>query len=347
MEFLSNIVLSNKADENENFANDLLIAPLPLKGGKLDLTKLSTGDILSLENDSLYYHRHPYGRCGAENVVFYGFNEDRKPLFFGFKGIFEDGKPHTLNEIQIAMLEDFLKEPNEFENNYHAYYPLSSDVSDRIEKQITVIKEIGNNNLASEIYQPEIGITLATENIERIKIRINRMEHLVDDLLIYARAGKRAGESTQVNVPELICGIIEMHPIPESFSIIQRIDIDLIQAARTPLETVLRNLFNNALKHHDGINPRIEICAEAEGSYCLFSVIDNGPGIPDAAHERVFRLFQTLTANERAGSGIGLALAKRLTESHGGRIELAKQQGARGAFFRVWWPRFPRRDIDE
>ncbi|MES2608044.1 MAG: hypothetical protein V4544_04885 [Pseudomonadota bacterium] len=167
--FLSNIVLSNKADENENFANDLLIAPLPLKGGKLDLTKLSTGDILSLENDSLYYHRHPYGRCGAENVVFYGFNEDRKPLFFGFKGIFEDGKPHTLNEIQIAMLEDFLKEPNEFENNYHAYYPLSSDVSDRIEKQITVIKEIGNNNLASEIYQPEIGITLATENIERIK----------------------------------------------------------------------------------------------------------------------------------------------------------------------------------
>ncbi|MES2823020.1 MAG: PAS domain-containing sensor histidine kinase [Pseudomonadota bacterium] len=185
------------------------------------------------------------------------------------------------------------------------------------------------------------------KNIDRIKIRINRMEQLVDDLLIYARAGKRAGESTQINVAALIASIIELQPVPESFSIIQRIDIDFIQAARTPLETVLRNLFSNALKHHHGINPRIEIHAEAEGSYCVFSVIDNGPGIPEAAHERVFRLFQTLTATERAGSGIGLALAKRLTESHGGRVELINQEGVPGAFFRVWWPRFPRRDIDE
>lgn len=184
------------------------------------------------------------------------------------------------------------------------------------------------------------------KNIDRIKIRINRMEHLVDDLLIYARAGKSSGESAQINVTALLAGIIEMQPVPENFSIIQRIDIDVIQAAKTPLETVLRNLFSNALKHHDGIDPQIELCAEAEGNFCLFSVIDNGPGIPQSAHERVFRLFQTLTANERAGSGIGLALAKRLTESHGGRIELSNQEGKRGAFFRVWWPRFPRRDID-
>jgi PAS domain S-box-containing protein len=189
--------------------------------------------------------------------------------------------------------------------------------------------------------------TSIRKNVERIKTRISRMEHLVDDLLTYARAGKQTGEATQVHVETLINSIIEMHPVPENFSIRQRIDIDFIQAARTPLETVLRNLFSNALKHHDGVDPRIEIHAEAEGNYCLFSVIDNGPGIPEAAHERVFRLFQTLTANERAGSGIGLALAKRLTESHGGRIELANQQAGRGAAFQVWWPRFPRRDINE
>ena len=185
------------------------------------------------------------------------------------------------------------------------------------------------------------------KNIERIKLRIGRMERLIDDLLLYARAGKRAKESAAVDVYSLIADIIEMHPIPANFQILQDIRISEIYAAKIPLETVLRNLFNNALKHHSGINPTITISAEASGSYCLFKVIDNGPGIPKAAQERVFRLFQTLGNNETSGSGIGLALAKRLTESHGGQIELISNSDNKGCSFHVWWPRFARKDIDE
>jgi signal transduction histidine kinase len=74
--------------------------------------------------------------------------------------------------------------------------------------------------------------------------------------------------------------------------------------------------------------------------------VDNGPGIPKAAQERVFRLFQTLSNNEASGSGIGLALAKRLTESHGGQIELISDANNKGCSFHVWWPRFARKDID-
>ncbi|HSC69154.1 MAG TPA: PAS domain-containing sensor histidine kinase [Cellvibrio sp.] len=186
-----------------------------------------------------------------------------------------------------------------------------------------------------------------SKNIERIKLRIGRMEHLIEDLLLYARAGKRAKESTAIDVPLLIAGIIEMHPIPAAFHIQQEISINEIFAAKTPLETVLRNLFSNALKHHSGADPTIIISAEASGSYCLFKVSDNGPGIPRAAQERVFRLFQTLGNNETSGSGIGLALAKRLTESHGGQIELISTADHRGCSFHVWWPRFARKDIDE
>lgn len=184
-------------------------------------------------------------------------------------------------------------------------------------------------------------------NIARIKVRIGRMEQLIDDLLLYARAGKRAKESSAVNVHVLITDIIDMHPIPAGFQIEQDISINEINAAKVPLETVLRNLFNNALKHHSGSDPKITISAEASGSYCLFKVIDNGPGIPKAAQERVFRLFQTLGNNETSGSGIGLALAKRLTESHGGQIELISNSDNRGCSFHVWWPRFARKDIDE
>lgn len=185
------------------------------------------------------------------------------------------------------------------------------------------------------------------KNIERIRVRIGRMERLIDDLLLYARAGKRAKESTQIDVATLIAEIVEMHPIPDHFHIEQDIRLQEIVAAKIPLATVLRNLFSNALKHHTGIDPRITISAEASGSYCLFKVTDNGPGIPKNAQERVFRLFQTLSSNESSGSGIGLALAKRLTESHGGQIELVSNSENPGSSFHVWWPRFARKDIDE
>lgn len=186
-----------------------------------------------------------------------------------------------------------------------------------------------------------------TNNIGRIKVRINRMERLIDDLLIYARAGKRSKEAMIFDVAALIAGIIELHPVPPEFTIAQNIHIQLIHAAKTPLETVLRNLFNNALKHHQGEHPCIELSAEASGNYCLFTVKDNGPGIPEAAQERVFRLFQTLGNSKGEGNGIGLALAKRLTESHGGKIELSNNSNEPGCCFKVWWPRFARRDIDE
>lgn len=211
----------------------------------------------------------------------------------------------------------------------------------------------GISDLVEWIHE-DLGTTApepVTKNIGRIKLRIGRMERLIDDLLLYARAGKRANEATAVDVRTLIADMIEMHPIPATFTILQDINIAEISAAKIPLETVLRNLFSNALKHHNGINPSITLSAEASGSYCLFKVIDNGPGIPKAAQERVFRLFQTLSNNEASGigsgSGIGLALAKRLTESHGGQIELISTNERPGCSFHVWWPRFARKDIDE
>lgn len=185
------------------------------------------------------------------------------------------------------------------------------------------------------------------KNIDRIKVRINRMEKLVEDLLLYARAGKRAKEAFPINVEELVHSIIDMHPVPEAFEIKVETELHQIMAARTPLETVLRNLFSNALKHHDGKDPKITIRVEPSGSFALFIVKDNGPGIPESAQERVFRLFQTLSQTNSSGSGIGLAVAKRMTESHGGQISVVAKDGERGAEFHVLWPRFPRKDIVE
>lgn len=186
------------------------------------------------------------------------------------------------------------------------------------------------------------------KNIDRIKLRINRMENLIDDLLRYARAGKRTKDSTLIEIDKLIENILDMHPAPEGFAITTHISLNQIFAARTPLETVLRNLYNNALKHHDRqIPPEISISVEPSGSFVLFRISDNGPGIPEGAKNRLFRLFQTLSTTNNHIGGIGLAIAKRMTETHGGKIQLLTNEGQRGAEFQVYWPRFARKDIVE
>ncbi len=181
-----------------------------------------------------------------------------------------------------------------------------------------------------------------TRNLDRIRVRVDRMQSLVDTLLDYARSGMGPEQLTRVDLAALVGDVLELQPLPETFTLAIDVQVPPFLAARTPLETVLRNLMANAVKHHDRPSGRVRISASADGQFSRLDVADDGPGIPPAAHERIFRLFQTLES-DGGGSGMGLALVKRLVDSHGGRVEVVSQEGQRGTTFRVWWPRFPRR----
>ena len=182
-------------------------------------------------------------------------------------------------------------------------------------------------------------------NLDRVGIRIRRLERIIDDLLEYARAGRVSSELVLIDARALVRDALEVQPVPSGFEVTIMSSASLFKAAKVPLETVLRNLIGNAIKHHDQKNGKVGVTVEDDAAYCLFTVADDGPGIPIEAQERVFRMFQTLTASEREGSGMGLALTKRLVEAHGGHVTLESQDGQRGAKFRVWWPRFERREL--
>lgn len=187
-------------------------------------------------------------------------------------------------------------------------------------------------------------------NLARITPRIQRMESLIDDLLRYARAGKADTDYRAVSLPQLVSEILELQPLPEHFGLdTSALDARNFQAVRTPLATVLRNLLSNAVKHHDGHAGLLHVAAHPDGSHMLITVTDDGPGVPAQASRRIFQLFQTLSSSRRSEtSGIGLALCKRMTETHGGRIDvISPVAGGRGAQFRVWWPMYPRRTNDE
>lgn len=187
-------------------------------------------------------------------------------------------------------------------------------------------------------------------NLARVTPRIQRMEQLIDDLLRYARAGKTDHDYKPVSLPELVDEVLQLQPLPEGFRIATTgLDSRTFQAVRTPLTTVLRNLISNAVKHHDASQGLITIEATPEYNHMFITVTDDGPGIPEQASKRIFKLFQSLSSSRRTEtSGIGLALCKRMTECHGGSIDvISPVANGRGARFRVWWPLYPRRINDE
>lgn len=189
--------------------------------------------------------------------------------------------------------------------------------------------------------------TSIDKNIERISTRVNKMETMIENLLIYARAGNQHSKIKTIDINELLDNTLSLIEIPSNFSVTLDNSVDTIESAITPLETILRNLISNAVKHHDKAQGKIHIDCHRENSMLHFMISDDGPGIPEASKERIFRLFQTVTSSERGNTGIGLSVCRRLAETHGGRISANNNDTAKGATFHLWWPRFIRKDTHD
>ena len=182
------------------------------------------------------------------------------------------------------------------------------------------------------------------EHLRLLGTRVERMEHLLEGLFDYARAGRQS-EVAEVDVNALVGELRELLEPPPGKTIEAGPGLPTFMAARVPLLQVLLNLVGNALKHHDRAEGRVVISAREEERGYLFSVIDDGPGIPASQHRRVFQLFTTLQASDSAESvGMGLALVRRVVGRQGGRVELVSPVSeGRGTEVRFSWPRTPRR----
>jgi len=100
-----------------------------------------------------------------------------------------------------------------------------------------------------------------------------------------------------------------------------------VMADEGQLVQLFQNLIDNSIKFHGEEPPRVHVSAKQNGKEWIFSVRDNGVGIDPQYFERVFIVFQRLHGSEYTGTGIGLSIAKRIVERHGGRIWLESQSG--------------------
>ena len=171
--------------------------------------------------------------------------------------------------------------------------------------------------------------------------RTQRMEALIEGLLAYSRAGRVRHEPVQVDIGTLAREVVDLLSPPESVEILIADDLPVVRTEHLPLQQVLLNLIGNAVKHARREDARVVVSARDEGEFVEIAVKDNGPGIDPQFHARIWLIFQTLEARDKVeGTGIGLALVKKLVESQGGRVWLESSPGA-GATFRFLWPRTP------
>ena len=125
---------------------------------------------------------------------------------------------------------------------------------------------------------------------------------------------------------------------PQGFTVNFPIVLPTVVTQKIPLATVLRNLISNAIKHHHRLEGQVQVAVQDLGDWLEFQVSDDGPGIASEFHDRIFQLFQTLKPRDQVeGSGMGLAIVKKLVEARGGMITLESRVG-QGATFRFTWP---------
>ena len=171
-----------------------------------------------------------------------------------------------------------------------------------------------------------------------LRKRILRMEKLLDDMLIFYRAGKNDGVITHIDTAQIAKELFEIQNTQHGLHFEAGENLPIFNTFSTPFEQILRNLLSNSIKHHDTGQGVISLHSkQVDEKFFEFTICDDGPGIPEKYKERVFGMFQTLKPrDEIEGSGMGLALIKKIVTTYGGTVTL-KSEG-RGCCFQFTWP---------
>ncbi len=175
------------------------------------------------------------------------------------------------------------------------------------------------------------------EYLQLIKGRVIRTENLIQGILSYARIGKEIVHKEQIDVNELIEEVKDSLPENKNVSIVLREKLPTVFSERIPLFQVFTNLISNGIKYNDKEKGEIRIYHKDLGDKYEFFVEDNGPGISEQYHKRIFVIFQTLKERDSFEStGVGLAIVKKILDKRNEMINLRSTQGE-GAIFSFTW----------
>lgn len=159
--------------------------------------------------------------------------------------------------------------------------------------------------------------------IDRSGAAVKRMQALIRDLLAYSRVGTRAGDFLPIDCEQVLADVLDdLHAgIAETGAVVTHDPLPTVAGDPSQLRQLFQNLVGNAIKFRGSAPPRVHVGARRDGPHWRFAVADNGIGIDAEYSERVFVIFQRLhSRRDYPGTGVGLAICKKIVERHGGRI---------------------------
>ncbi|MBN2379035.1 GAF domain-containing protein [candidate division WOR-3 bacterium] len=181
--------------------------------------------------------------------------------------------------------------------------------------------------------------------LERMSTSARRMERLIDDLLELSRVGRFKNPYEETDIEELLSETVATLSPGKNVSVRVEGPMSRITCERVRIGQVFANLISNAIKYNDKEKTEIIIGNKDLGEEAEFFVSDNGPGIEEKHFEKIFKIFQRLSSDE-GGTGIGLALVKKIVEDHKGRIWVESELG-KGTSFRFVLPKKPEMSLEE
>ncbi len=258
-------------------------------------------------------------------------------------------EPSSYAQAILNILEDFAEEKAQLEDTRRAVVNILEDFD--IEQRKAAELEMFAYVASHDLQEPLRMVTSYTQLLARryagrldsdaddfigfIVDGTLRMQMLIRDLLEYSRVGSTEldlrGTASESVLEEVLADLRSL--LNDSGGVVTHGSLPIVLADPSQLAQLFQNLLTNAIKFRGDRAPVVDVRADPAGAGWRFSVTDNGIGIDPVHSERIFTAFQRLNSREVPGTGVGLAICRKIVERHGGRIWVESQPGQGSTFF--------------
>ena len=228
----------------------------------------------------------------------------------------------------VAALQAGSKEFEDF------IYLLSHDIRNSVRALLEVPQWIQDDLI-------EAGVRIngpLEENLALMNTHTRRLDRMLIDLLVYSRAG-RMQVVKPVDIAESIAIVLDQLSVPVGFKIDMDLKCDTIRMGERDILTLMSALISNSIKHHDQPGGRIIVSSVQKMGECILTIVDDGPGIEERYRDRVFEVMTTLKPRDEVeGSGMGLAVVRKIVDIYGGEIGWPPNNKGRGTAIELRFP---------
>ena len=227
-----------------------------------------------------------------------------------------------LEEKQVELLKS-LENQNEQLNDYA--HIVSHDLKSPLRNISALL------SWTREDFREKLGEDSLT-NINLMQNKVEKMDHLIENILKYSSLDNTSAKEELISTQEVVTEIISMIYIPNHIEVRIKNELPIIRADATRIQQLFQNLISNAVNYIDKDQGLVEIDVLEKNSKYIFSIKDNGCGIPEEHHEKIFKIFSS-ASNKQKSTGIGLSIVRKIIDLYNGNIWLESEEGKGTTFF--------------